>query len=296
MPVMNFNEFARNRNNCHVAEDGFLFWKITSDETDFPCTLSADSSLMIAHIMVIDGELTVTAKNKSFVIGKNDYAHIIDCTSVEFVSMTGNLSAYVTLCTDRYTAMLLRNAHPIPPTLVLRIRQQPLDHLTDEDINRMKLRFDCIDDACRDEEHIFHNEMIRCAIWMHLMDISDLYTRHKSCLVQTTRRKELFIAFMDLLSDNIVKEHTVGFYASSLCVTPQYLNRIVKAYTEKTAYDWICVSLVGEITKRLEETNATMQLIAHELEFSDQATMEKFFKRHTGYSLTEYRKRLSAKR
>ncbi len=78
-------------------------------------------------------------------------------------------------------------------------------------------------------------------------------------------------------------------------ITPQYLNRIVKCQTDKTAYEWICLSLVGEIAKLLENTNDTMQQIANHLHFPDQVTLTKFFKRQTGYSLSEYRKKLAVK-
>lgn len=54
-------------------------------------------------------------------------------------------------------------------------------------------------------------------------------------------------------------------------------------------------SLVGEIAKQLENTNDTMQQIANNLNFPDQVTLTKFFKRQTGYSLSEYRKNLAVK-
>lgn len=87
----------------------------------------------------------------------------------------------------------------------------------------------------------------------------------------------------------------VSFYASELCISQQYLNRIIKGQTEKTASEWICNSLVGEIAKMLEFTNNSMQQIAIELNFPDQATLSKFFKHQTGYSLTEYRKKINFK-
>lgn len=292
---MDFGEFARGRKDCHVAENGFLYWKITSGETVFPGTLSGGECQMIIHIMVMEGELTVSAGRKTYVISKDVYAHLIDCTDIEFVSASGSLSAYVTCCTDRYTAMLLKNAHPIPITLVFKIREQPLDRLSPDIIERLKNRMECIGEACRSATHAFRNEMIKCAIWMHLMDIADMYMHIHCSQAQTNRRKEIFIAFMEQLTRNITEGHTVAYYASSLCVTPQYLNRIVRAYTGKTVYEWICTTLVGEITKRLEETNDTMQQIACDFNFPDQATLAKFYKRQTGYSLTAYRKELAVK-
>lgn len=293
--MKDFNEFVHNRKDCYVAENGFLFWKITPGKASFPAMLSGGGCRMIVHIMVMEGEMTIIFSTKTYLVAKEVYAHLIDCTAIEFVSASENLSAYIVCYTDAYTAMLLKNAHPIPITLVCRIRKQPLDQLPREALERLKYRMECIEEVCRNEKHAFRNEMIKCALWMHLMDIADLYMPDTESQPQTNRRKEVFVAFMDILPLKITKEHTVSFYASSLCVTPQYLNRIVRAYTGKTVYEWICSTLVGEITKRLEDTNDTMQQIARDFCFPDQATLAKFYKRQTGYSLTEYRKGLVAK-
>lgn len=293
---MDITEFSRNRKNCHIAENGFLFWKILPGEAPLlPCTLSGNGCQMIVHIIVLKGEMSISTESKRYVIARNFYAHFIDRTEIEFISVSENLMAYIICCTDRYTAMLLKNAHPIPHTLVFKIRQQPLERLSPENVERLKRWMGNIEYACRNESHTFRNEMIKCALWMHLMGIADIYIRSNSSQTQTNRRKEIFIAFMDMLHINIEKEHTVGFYASELCVTPQYLNRIVRAFTGKTVYQWISTTLVGEITKRLEETNDTMQHIANDFNFPDQATLTKFYKRQTGYSLTEYRNSLATK-
>lgn len=293
--MKDFNEFARNRKNCHVAENGFLFWKIMPDKASFPCTLSGGGCQMIVHIMVLEGEMTIAVGVKTYVINRGVYVHLIDCPAVELLSASEDLTAYLLCNTDRYTAMLLKNAHPIPFTLVSKIREQPLDQLTPEATERIRHRMECIEEVCRNGEHTFRNEMVKCALWMHLMEIADIYIQSHSVQSQTNRRKEIFVTFMDMLPRKIAGEHTVSFYAAALCVTPQYLNRIVRAYTGKTVYEWICNTLVGELTKRLEETNDTMQQIAADFHFPDQATLAKFYKRQTGYSLTEYRKGLAAK-
>ena len=75
------------------------------------------------------------------------------------------------------------------------------------------------------------------------------------------------------------QEHGVGFYASELCVTTQYLGRIVRQFTGKTVYHWICEALVREIAQLLSDTDASLQEIADQLHFSDQAVMSKMFKR-----------------
>lgn len=294
---MNLNEFAKLRKYCHVAEKGFLFWKMTSEELFKPCELIGGGLRMVVHILVEEGTVDVKFKGRNFHLVQNAYGHFIGEPSIELLSVSGNVKAYLMVCTDPYIAALLKNSPPMPFTIVEKAHEQPVNVLEPDIVPVFKYRMACLEKVSLNEEHIFRNEMIKCSIWMFLMDLADIHIRReaKNRNMQTGRKKEIFIKFMKLLTMHVCQEHSVGFYASKLCITPQYLNRIVKYQTDKTAYEWICLSLVGEIAKQLENTNDTMQQIANNLNYPDQVTLTKFFKRQTGYSLSEYRKNFAVK-
>jgi AraC-like DNA-binding protein len=97
--------------------------------------------------------------------------------------------------------------------------------------------------------------------------------------------------FMALLSQHAKDEHSVGFYASALCVTPQYLARIVKQLSGHTVLQWIQKTLLGEVNKLLQNTKLSIQQISDDFGFPDQATFSKFYKRGMGMPPTEYRMR-----
>ncbi len=294
---MDFNEFAHLRENCHVAENGFLIWKITSGERFSPCELSGGNFRMVVHILVEEGTFDVKFKGRVYHLVQNAYGHFIGEPSMELLSASGNVKAYLMACTDPYNAALFKNSPPMPFSLAEKAHEQPVNALEPDEVPIFKYRMEGMEKAGSNEAHIFRNEMIKCAIWMFLMDLSDIHIRKetKNRQMQTGRKKEIFNTFMKLLTLYVCQEHSVGFYAAELCITPQYLNRIVKCQSDKTAYEWICLSLVGEIAKQLENTNDTMQQIAYSLNFPDQATLTKFFKRQTGCSLSEYRKKLAVK-
>ena len=72
---------------------------------------------------------------------------------------------------------------------------------------------------------------------MFMMDIANEHIRQESesgKLAETGRKNILFKQFIRLLLVHIREEHTVGWYASQLCVTPQYLNRAVKGASQRT--------------------------------------------------------------
>ncbi len=83
--------------------------------------------------------------------------------------------------------------------------------------------------------------------------------------METERKDVLFKQFMKLLSCHIGEERTVNYYASKLCITPQYLNRVVKSISGRTVYEWISTLLLGEITQQLETADNSIQQIADRL-------------------------------
>lgn len=101
--------------------------------------------------------------------------------------------------------------------------------------------------------------------------------------------------FISLLMENYREKHTVGFYAERMHFTPQYLTEIVKRQTGRTVNDFIFEMLYCEARNLLNVSDASVQQIAEELNFSDQAAFSKFFKRRSGMSPLEFRKINKAK-
>lgn len=295
---MEFNEFVRNRKNCYVAENGFLFWKISYDGNRELFLLDGGGSNIIVHAIVFEGEMAVRSGDKQYMLAKNSFATFLEQPSFELLSISGNIKAYLIFLKDSYTEELLRYNPPFPISYVMKIRKSPVEIMKWDILRQFSYRLDSMENVCMDESHVFRNEMIRYSLWMFFMDIANVHIRQeeqKKAGGQTERKKELFMRFMQLLSSHVVREHTVGFYASKLCVTRQYLNRISRLNSDKTAYEWICFALTGEITKRLETTDESMLQISEHFYFPDQASLTKFYKHQTGYSPTEYKKKLVSK-
>ena len=154
----------------------------------------------------------------------------------------------------------------------------------------------CLDDieqTMANPLYHFQDSMLKCKISVLLLQMSEILLhktqKEKRKSRESDRKRTLFAQFMKLLSEYVKEEHTVNFYASRLNVTPQYLRRVVKVCSGKNAYTWICEELVREIVNLLINTDKTMQAIADELHFSDQAVLTKFFRRIKGVSPLQYR-------
>lgn len=290
---MDFNRFAQERNNCYIAEDGFLLWKLTYGSPFVPCTIEGDGDNIIVHILVCDGELCIRHGIDSHTLGPGSFGDFLDRPQLQLLSASSKIIAYIIAAKSSYMDVLLKNNPPLPFSYVLRTRRNPVRMPDKDSFTLFRHRMENIREACMDTFNMFRDKMIKCTIWMLLMDIADRYIRNGGCKDpsgNTDRKMHLFTSFLRMLPEHACTEHFSGFYADRLCVTTQYLNRIVKGISGRTVTGWISFTLTGEISKRLENTDDTMQQIAAQFNFPDQASLTKFYKRETGYSLTEYRK------
>lgn len=101
----------------------------------------------------------------------------------------------------------------------------------------------------------------------------------------------LIRAFKKAVENNYKKEHSTTFYANGLYITPDHLNRTIKAKTGKTAKDYIQARIVTEAKRLLYFSDLSNKEIAYELGFNEPANFSAFFKKHTQLSPLNFKKK-----
>lgn len=291
---MDFNDFMQKEKNCYAATEGFALWKITDDEINMPYQLEGGNVDLFIHIIVLEGEMKVRHNDRVYPIAKGNFGNFIEQSSLTLVQISKDIRAYLVICTGTYMETIMKGNPPIPFSFVEKVRKHPVFMLSSKAFRLFVRRIECMEDIFKYNAHSFWHEMLKSTLWIFLLDIANAHIKEEekgNNQMGNGHTKGLFIQFTKLLPLHIREEHRVSFYASKLCITPQYLNRIVKNYSKKAAHDWIYSTLLGEITKRLEDTDDSILQIADEFHFPDQATLAKFFKKQTGVSPTEYRKK-----
>lgn len=138
--------------------------------------------------------------------------------------------------------------------------------------------------------NFFGNEMLSHAFHMMLYEIAALYRKqHEGVKTEMPRKEELSMRFIRMLNDNFKKQRSVQFYANALFVTTGHLTRVLKEIAGKTAGQLIDDAVIMEARLLLADPSLTISQIANELQFSDQSFFGKFFKKHTGFSPSQYR-------
>lgn len=108
---------------------------------------------------------------------------------------------------------------------------------------------------------------------------------------EESRSMRVFNTFYDLLINNYQSQHRIEWYAKKLYLTPKYLSSVIRQSTGKSAAKWIS-EVITLHAKRLlcSRRDMTVQQIAYDLGFKENATFCRFFKDQTGLRPSEYRK------
>jgi len=102
--------------------------------------------------------------------------------------------------------------------------------------------------------------------------------------------KRLARTFLTMIQSRFKTMKMVGEYASELCVTPNYLNQIVKKSTGFPARHHIQQCIVNHAKNQATYSDLSMKEIACALGFDDFAHFSKYFKNISGVSFSNYRK------
>lgn len=105
-----------------------------------------------------------------------------------------------------------------------------------------------------------------------------------------SRQENLTHAFFDLMSCSFTSERRVSFYADKLCVTPKYLSAAVKSVTGHTVQEWIDEAVIIEAKRTLRTSDFSVQQISEQLHFQTPSSFVRFFRQHTGFTPSVYRR------
>lgn len=110
--------------------------------------------------------------------------------------------------------------------------------------------------------------------------------------VRPDRSLEIMNGFTRLLMEQEYPVRKPEFYADTLNITKGHLADVIRGKSGKTTMDWINERTVLLAQALLASTNEMIETIGEKLYIGDASQFVKFFKRHTGETPNEYRKRM----
>lgn len=107
-----------------------------------------------------------------------------------------------------------------------------------------------------------------------------------------THKEELAFRFMQTVVEEHSPNRDVAYFAERLGITPKYLTNLMNEISGQSARDWIVYYTIFEIKALLRESAMDLKTIVARVNFPDQSTLSRFFRRYTGMSPSQYRKNI----
>ena len=101
----------------------------------------------------------------------------------------------------------------------------------------------------------------------------------------------IFNRFLQLVNDYCHNERHLSFYAGRICVTERYLSTVIRQTSGITAKEWIDRAVITAAKVMLKHSDMQIAEITERLNFSTPSFFCKYFKRLTGETPQEYRRR-----
>jgi AraC-like DNA-binding protein len=200
--------------------------------------------------------------------------------------------------TDDYTTLLIVVSAPLYSELITResfkdyikYGNNPDTMLDENRFGKMTHLMATIRDVSADT-HPKRKEMLANLLDILFYELSAC--RGDEARPTKNRNEQLYSRFYDLLIAHYRQHHEIGWYAEQLCLTPKYFSVLIRQTTGKSAAEWINTVLVMQAKKLLlSRRDLTVQQVAYELGFNENATFCRFFKDQTALTPSEYRQGL----
>lgn len=143
-----------------------------------------------------------------------------------------------------------------------------------------------------DSQNRYQNEQIVLCVRMILYEIAEKAERIYNDVQSTTACWQLKDKFVSMVEKEVRSFCSVDYYADCLCVTVRHLSKIIKQTMGYTAKQWIDNYAILEMKVALQSATLSVQEVAWMFHFPDPSTFSRYFKKHTGYSPSEYREAL----
>ncbi len=267
----NINKF----NN--VAEDMF----VTTSRENTECS-----------ILVTEGVISLTIDYITHEIGVSNLIHINPLKILTKLQAGENFKGIVFINSrEILNETIINRKPPVSISQILTSERSPYRKLSQSDANIIKNCIKHIEYYITQPESSLKKELLCSTLYILILESVKIIfnTAYANSPVENSTKKTYIEKFIKLLIQFADREHNPAFYADKLCISVQYLSLILKEISGKTANAWIAGYLITRAKVLLRKPENTIQQIAETLNFSDQSSFGKFFKKHTGVSPKKYK-------
>ena len=241
-------------------------------------------------VYCVEGQLQADIDNKTCLLTKHNVLVSNSKAIIANIMFSSNFQCKALLFTDKALQNLLRS-DVVLWNKALYIDKKKMIYLSDHDMEHFSMYEKLIRDRVSKGGKINSTIMysLFSAMLLELCETMMIESENFAANEHKLRSSELFYNFIELLSQETSKKHSVSFYAEKLCITPKYLSTICKQISDKSPLQWIIEYEIEEIKSYLKNTNLSCKQISDLMDFPNSSFFGRYVKKYIGVSPLEYR-------
>ncbi len=243
-------------------------------------------------IFCLKGSANISIYDNRHLLCENELAILLPGQLVSFTDLSDDFMTLTFILSSSFYDDVMSGVRRFSPHFFFYMRKHFWFSLDERERVGFNMYFDLLSNRIRPGQGPYRREGLIYLLRFFYVDLYDTYLNNALTVggdKPDARKDELANQFFKLIMENYKKNREVAFYADKLFITSKYLSMIIKEVSGKTAKDWIIEYIVLEIKALLKNTTMTIQQIAVKTNFSNQSSLGRFFRKHTGLSLLEYR-------
>ncbi|MDF9829132.1 AraC family transcriptional regulator [Parabacteroides sp. PF5-6] len=251
--------------------------------------LAVDSNAFVL-ILVQCGQAEFTMDYKTHTIAPGKLTFIMPNHDFQFTDMSDDFNARLLILDPAFQNEVGFENKGFYNYLTM--KRNPVIRVEPEDEANLANALTVLQEKIRNRSHLYHKELVYNATTGLILEVQNVLMRRNDTMIHPvlTRKEEVVDRFLKLLAKHGKQQHTLAYYADQLFITAQYLSAILKEQTGKSGSKWINEALIMEAKKLLKSPYSSIQDVAYTLNFSDQSTFGKFFKKSIGMSPLVYKR------
>ena len=265
-------------------------FKIFTLSKELPITTYPSYIRLGIVIYCVKGNAKIDIYSNKHIITPKELIIILPGQLVALTDVSVDFQIRYFTITESFYSDILSGISRFSPHFFFYMRTHYWYPQTENDTRRLMNFFGMVKDKVTSND-IYRRELIIHLLRYLYLELFNAYEKEASLMTtrKDTRKEELANKFFGLIMKHFKENKDVAFYADKLCITSKYLTMVIKEVSGKSAKDWIVEYIVLEIKALLKNTNMNIQEIAVKTNFANQSSLGRFFRKHTGMSLSQYR-------
>lgn len=274
------------RNGISPHEFGFGTHPVSLTEMLESDMLNHPEERYILFIRGVHGKAKIRVNQKKLQLKANTLLILLPDFHVEIDQEQGFMAEYLYYTFD----FMADFPFALHSKSVEKIGQQPSLDLSREELRHLQALCQLLKQQYARQAHPSRMEIVKATLYLVIAEVGMLYMQEVGRL-NISHTEMLTDQFFKLVHKHAHTEHKPAFYANRMCLSVRYLSKILKMETGKTLNAWVAEQTIQSAKKMLKSTDLTMAQIADEMHFPNPSFFAKFFKKHTGLTPVEFRKR-----